>query len=60
MKRRIQTSAVAGMSDAAMKLDTSQEHVSVLSLRSSGRSGGSATVRLAVNMNGVEVRLADT
>jgi len=34
------------------------EHVRVLSLRSSGRSVGSTTVRPAVNTNGVEVKLA--
>ena len=44
--------------DAAMKLDTNRASVSVLSLRGSGRFDGNTTVRTAVNMDGVEVRLA--
>jgi len=60
MKRWIQANAVAGMSDAVKKLDTKPEHAQALSQRSSGRSDGSTTVRLAVNMGGVEVRLVNS
>ena len=45
---------------AAKRQDTSQEHVRALWQRSSGRFGGSTTVRPAVNMNSVDVRLGDT
>src|SRR5215472_7824536 len=40
------------MFDAAKKVDTSRERVVALSQRSSGRFGGSTTLRLAANMRG--------
>ena len=52
MKRQIQPNAAAPISDAARKVDTSPEHVRVPSQQSSGPSGGSTTVRPAVNMDG--------
>ncbi len=60
MKLQIQASAVVATSDAAKRRDTSPEPVPALSQRSSGRFGGSATVPLAVNMDGAEVRVAAT
>ena len=60
MKRQIQTSADVATCDAVMKLDTSREHAPELSLRNSGRSGGNTTVRLAVNMDGVDLNRVDT
>ena len=58
MKRRIQASAVAAMSDAVKKLDTKSEHARDRLQQSSGRFAGSTTVRLAVNMDGAAVRVA--
>ncbi len=60
MRRQIQTSAVAAMFVVVMKLDTSPEPVPALSQRSSGRFGGNTSVRLAVNTDGAEVRVAAT
>jgi len=58
MKRQIHINAAAAIFAAARKLDTSPEHVRLLSLRSSGRSDGNIIVCLAANMDGAEVSLA--
>ena len=59
-RRQILTNAAVAISDAAKRLDTSQEFAPALSPRSSGRSDGSTTVRPAANMDGAEVSLAGT
>jgi len=47
------------MFDAVRRLDISPAHIRALSQQSSGPSDGSTPVRLAVNMDGAEVRLVD-
>ena len=59
MKRQIPADAAAATSDAAKKRDTSQVLAPDLLPRNSGPSDGSTIARLAVNMDGVEVRLVN-
>jgi len=59
-RRQIRTSAVAVTFDAAMKLDTSPAYVRAACQQSSGRFDGSTIVGLAVNMDGVGLKLANT